>query len=402
MQVRVLALSLVLMLAASLAVARWAPDRPPARPADEILSPCINFWASPFGEPDVTRLKRLASLNADQTAAAYDILDAAQRELAMARRRLLIAYERLIEERPDVEKDAASRAAAKPLLTRFLRAREEVERNYLTELKLLVPDGATRAWDEFLIARRGAIPELRESVPWPTVEQVIERSDLDPQQRRLAESALQQYRDDITPAVSGLLTDIGQFRRAGEMRWLFDEPEPDAEAFQARTIAASRRIRDVVDRGVKSACAALPSDVAARLMTTYETERTLRIGRVQRAEQDNTVREVLTVSTITPEQRQRVRALVRRANTDLGRVYREIADQRAECLLGDPQAEERASHLLDAAQKAANAVFRELREKSRAVLTPDQRRAFDDGSEPPLRPDRRGPEPLPLELEDEP
>lgn len=389
-------LAVAVILSSATAVPRGAPAGSPTGLDERITATFVSFWDSPFSSRDLAQLRTRFSLTQEQASAASDALDNAQYQLALARRRVFVRYERAMEADPKINDTPTGRAVVKPDFERYLRDRAEIERTYLGELKGILRTDQLGAWDSFISARLLAAVDRDDTIPWPTLDEVLARAALEPKDQQAAMAAMAQARSEIDPAVSQVLSIQGERVRSEEEHWLFGSAEADDDALRKRTREVSRRMGDAVERGVKAAAGELGSEAAARLVAAYDTERILRVSGSRKPSRDSVVRDVLEVSTLSAEQREKVRSHVAAAEVEIARIQKELADVRRLVLLGDDAAQQKLDAIRGAVDEATKPVYRKLRSSVRGVLTDAQRRAFEEGSEPPLvqRRDDQPEEPL--------
>ncbi|MCC6426789.1 MAG: hypothetical protein IT435_08195 [Phycisphaerales bacterium] len=353
---------------------------------DGVVGPYMDFWASPCTVGDIAILRRLAKLDDQQAGAAIEVLETAETEIAAARRRAFLRYEKLVEESPKVNEDAAARAPLKPTYEKYLREREDAERRFLDDLRVILNSGQTSAWEQFVRIRRIRAIKRDEHAPWPALEEVVEHAELKGEQRVLADLGVSSQRENMDAVVDELLRSQGALTRMHEGSWIFDGSKSEEESLNRKIRDGSRHMRESVDRGIRAIAANLAPEAAERVLAQYQVERIVQISNQRRPRSDNMVRDVLAVSTLTEEQNARVERHVRRAEAELARLYKDFVDVRSAHRLGDETIADKAEALQKEVWKAAIPVWQMLRKDVKAVLTEEQRRAFDAGDEPPLRP----------------
>lgn len=364
----------------------------PAR-AQDLVSRYFNDDTDPFGALDLRNFARRAELNADQKAAAAEVLENARISLIAARRKMereQWALSLEIAEIPREKWDQILREKGRQLTAKFRDRCEQIEREYLADLRALTTP-KEGAWDGYLRDRRRMA--FWGSGVWnslPDIESILASMTLSEEERRAVREPLEQYILQEDVLVRDGLAYVQDMRNARESA-KGDEYDQHSEAFEARRRALVGRAIDAVGRGQKTIADVLTPENAAEFVMRVESHKCERLMEFASATADELVAEVLRISTLSKEQRSQLRAMVRETQGQISRNFRTVLPSFEATSAGrtPPENDERQEVLMNQANAQIEPLMVKLRQKMMDALTPSQKSAFEEGREPPLPWDER-------------
>ncbi len=370
------------LLAAWLLAGAWAP---PAR-AQELISPYLEEGTEPFSLFDVLALTRRAAFNDEKLAAARDILEGSRIELAIAQRVLDRTRWRIDLEHPeDDPKHAKPREQAlKHAQSTFRSKSEEIEKGFLADMRMLLGSSQEPQWEKYLRDRRLYAFWMTSGVGGIVrIGTVLEHLELSDQERAGIARPLAEHEDEVDKAICDYLA-IRRQQLAAQEAADGDLPADQAESYSTRTKATLVRAAESIARAVKTISAELTPEHAIAFAARFDVQRARLLLSATALEQDPEVGEIVRISTLTRDQKLRLRQLIRKADEEIARNYRPVLAAFDARLAGNDYNFDQEAY--EKATKAAAPVYAKLRKEMLEVLTSEQRRAMDEGAEPPLRP----------------
>jgi hypothetical protein len=278
---------------------------------------------------------------------------------------------------------AEVRRAEEQTRREYFESRLRLERELLADLQLVFGSDNEEAWRGFLRQRaiRGAWSEW--NIPWPTLDDVLARFKPTPEELTLIADARQRCDEALYRVVEEVLPAGREVERA--RRTESDDDNAALGPAISRIQSVTRRVRDPIQTAVREIAGLLPPPRGQRWATMYEDAEILVVLQLPQVENDDFVRRILRISTLTEGQKREIREFVRNVDRERVEASRAAASVRISALLGDSSASERDETEADRANDVRRKIRQGLRAKIMAMLTPEQREAYIEGVEPPAR-----------------
>ncbi|GMV26168.1 MAG: hypothetical protein AMXMBFR58_21990 [Phycisphaerae bacterium] len=353
--------------------------------AQDLITPYLDEYNEPLTALDVLYLTRRAGLSDDQREMALMVLEDCRANVVAAQRRLSRAQglaELEAWEIEDAKRPAWQQKTHRRLRREYFDRVAAIEKDALESLRVIV--GRADVWPGFLRQRRiYAYLSVGSYSGIPPIERIIDGLHLATGQKQAVAVAVDEYLERLDGVVRELLAHHAEYMRAYESEGgVSDDQE---RAFESRRVALLGRLVDVVDRGQKQIASLLPDDRVGEFLSRVEVAKAQRLLGAASFHQDEVVRDLLRISTLTPDQRAQMRRIIRQAEEEAARHFRPLIPIYEAAYAGrSSNQESRQDELYEAANKAAAPITAKLRQELLGALNSDQRRAFEEGIEPPL------------------
>ncbi|MCC6426787.1 MAG: hypothetical protein IT435_08185 [Phycisphaerales bacterium] len=356
----------------------------------DALAPYLEDDYEPFGAYDLVWLNRHGNLSEDNRQAGRDILEGARIELTVAQRALERARYRLDVETPDDDQEKrreAMQTQGRALEAKFRSRREQIEREYLADLRMLLEPSQDREWQSFLHDRRIMAFRMGGGPPsMPRLRQLLTEMPLSSQEKESIAKPLIEHEAEFDKLITEYLGIWKQRRDVIIAAGDGDISGVQMQGFQSRMQAVSAKVLALSERAARTIAGELTPENAAILASRIDVHRTQSLLGITVLQQDQGLADLMRISTLTKEQKQRLRALVRSADAEIAKHYKPVLSAYEARSLEEwrdmTQAEQES---YEKASKGSDPVYAKLRQEMNEVLTADQRRAMDEGAEPPLR-----------------
>ncbi len=314
-------------------------------------------------------------LDRDQLAAVRLLLSGAMTEHQM-QRRLHDRRRDLLDNQDETPQTKAALAAENQ---RFAQHRLKIESGWLTEVKeLILTPSQLSGWADYERARRidDAIRTFTD--PQLLITNLLAEADLTPQELAAAQPAVDLHLQALDDAVKKYLAIKGQWLA---IRWGMATGDPD-KVEEARAAAGAGLI-ELMRTGLRQVCGVIPPEKAETIKVLFELRQARDEYGLAKLVDDFPFSDMVKISTLTPEQRTRIDAAAATGDKDMLKAARVFYEAR-KTINDDWNAYQKLRHQYNMdTWKVRRNVFRLIRE----ILTDDQRRAFDDGTEPPVSSD---------------
>lgn len=335
-----------------------------------------------IGGDDIRAMTDILKLTPEQAATAKELLRGARANLQLLERRMQrrgAAYQGLLWDQDDKGKAARKTYAA--LQGAYADDCEKVEREFLADVKAQLEPEQAEAWPAFERARRRVLLMwLGSEGAGGDLTRVLRQMDLTSEEREALAPTLARYETELDAVVTehrAVLREqtpwIDRFER-------HQEPDPDLEAKQ----------KQVQDRfnAVQKTYAQM---FAGRLGGVRGEEVLGSISGNRRwfgtLTEDWRFRELTRLKGVTDEQKAQIRRALARGDADFRRQAADffvLADKQVAGEAVDAEAFERQT-------AETQALFHDVRtrvyEKLLAILTPEQRAGYEDGTDEAKGPD---------------
>lgn len=349
-----------------------------------------------FHKDDVARLRELAPLDDEQTKAVETALLAACEQMLRAQAQAVKDTDKAEEDgrirgqSPETISELRSQAANAGFARQRLK-NAEIERQALASIReILSAEQAQRAWEPFQRARRfRAARALRHSTSLRVTDPawVLQSGPLSPDERAAIEPIVNATRDELDAPVRRALSLIKRLEAAyyadPNMPWDGQKTLPEWGDLQASSLLAQR----IYASGCLKVQAAVSPETRARI----ERQRSQSLAILERDMYSpnsmvsdfrfSAQRQVLTIDTLSPEQRTACKALLSAARDRVLDLYREdlaAADRAA--VAGEKW--ERSPEAHTARIASVERIRKQLRADLDSLLTPEQREEFETGWRP--------------------
>lgn len=357
----------------------------PLARAQDLISRYLDPSTDPFSAADVFALARRAEFTPDQRALAMDMLESARLRLATAQRSLQRAQWRLQAEitEPDEEKrEKLIREQSSKAMDTLAERCEVIEREFLDDLRGLV-GGGEKPWQQFLRDRRLMAFNHTGWFGIPDLDRLVYSLELSADERRNVAQPLEVYWTELDPIVKDHLAFVYENRKKARINGV--DGEDLSEALQARQRGIYTRAIEAFQRGAKTIAAELTVEHAAELGTHIEVHKLSRLMNEDRVLNDDTVSDLMRISTLTTQQKSAMRAMIRKTQAEIAKNFRPLIPVYEAYALGKSyDGDSKQEQLYEQASAASGPLLVKLREALLTALTPDQRDAFNKGEQPPL------------------
>ncbi|MCK6477958.1 MAG: hypothetical protein L6Q35_14135 [Phycisphaerales bacterium] len=312
------------------------------------------------------------ALDKDQAATVAMLLSGAYSEQRMQRR----VYDRRRAVWESEDGSEKSRAAAAAENQRYADRRLAIETTWLRELRdlVLTPEQAAR-WESYEQARRVNELMIVNSSGELRLTEMLRHVELTPDEKTAVADPLERHMKS--------LDEIARKYLAASSTWLairWGRMKGDLDKAEAQRDQSTTGLNDVLRAGLRSVCDVLPPEKAAALRATFEIKMSLAEYGWSRLEEHGIVGDYLKIATLSDDQRDRIRAAFAESDNQMIKLARAYREKRTAVRHNPPQYEEvRNTYYRDRA-RATLAAIRTVR----AILTDEQRAAFDEGREPPV------------------
>ncbi len=357
----------------------------PRAGAQDLISRYLDPSTDPFSAADILDLARRAEFTPDQQSAAMDLLEDARRRLTIAQRSLQRAQWRLQAEvtEPDEEKrEKLIREQSRKAMDTLAERSEAIEREFLDDLRGLV-GGGEKPWQQFLRDRRLMAFNHTGWFGLPDLDRLVRSLELSADERRNVAQPLEVYWGEMDPIVKDHLAFVYENRKKERSNGV--DGEDMSEAMQARQRAIYARAIEAFQRGTKTVADELTPEHAAELATLVEVHKFRRLMNEDRVMNDDTVSDLMRISTLTTQQKSAMRAMVRKTQAEIAKNFRPLMPVYEAYALGKSyDSDSKQEQLYEQASAASGPLLVKLRESLLTALTADQRDAFNKGEQPPL------------------
>lgn len=300
------------------------------------------------------------------------LLSGAMTEQLMQRR----VYDRRRNAWENAEQSEQIKATAAAENRRFAEFRVTVEKQWLAELRdLVLTDAQKAAWPAFERARRIHEMLYTEVDAGLAPTALLHEIELTPEERAALAEPLERAAVVLDDVARKYLELNSQWL---SIRWGKQKGDED-KVDQARSEVAAK-IPEALQTALRLACDALPSEKGHALRTAFELRQARSDIGLSKSEESGPFAEILKISTLSDQQRTGILTALRAADLQIVKEAHAYTEARRQAGNDWDKYEKAAEEFNLKRSKAQRAAYKQVRE----ILTDDQRRAFDDGVEPPI------------------
>lgn len=352
--------------------------------AQEVLSPSLGMYVPAFTGRDIRLLRTIAGIDREQMDVVVELFSGYRLQMKNARGR----FDRLVARGwEDMELGAIDQPQLEKIrdfeTARFMSVAQDAEKSLLGDIHLILRQDQEASWERYLRARRAMAIERTDDLRYPMLESVLLEFGLTEDEHRTLKATLEQERAELDKPVSVFLRDSAMYEEA-RRKSRSPGGQPVDEALVARIADGSAALHDRVTRSLRMIASQLGGQRGEALTEFYEQcciRR--RMGEPPVADQ-RPFNELRSISTLTADQKKEMDALLRAAEGAWAIIFKEHAALRTEARFKPQANPQRYQDTHNEAQKQWVERQSRLKTQVRAILTDEQRRAYDDGDEPPM------------------
>jgi len=360
----------------------FAPDL--ARAQDSITY-YLRTEAHPFPARHLNIARNRLDLSDEQYSQARDLWEGTNEEILRTRIRLRRKEQALQFQFEDGNFKEDKYTAAWLELTRDnLTEKVRLEESMLSDLRSLLTETQTPNWDKFLRDRR--IECLKDSsfIAWPTINDLLDAMKLSDAELDAIQEPLEEHLTEFDTVVKSFLA-----QRKVVIALNRDKPDGDHESERAKLRTQSAAVRESILKGIRSVGSKLPFEKAQDLQLRYEEMETARLSGWTKAIREEPFRDYLAISSLTKTQKNQLEEIANNLDRRSLRLYSKHTLEDRNRMLGLPDPKDAPSYDWEKFSIEHNAIRKEARTRSWAVLTDAQKKAYTDGTDIPTRRDNR-------------
>ncbi|HLO39476.1 MAG TPA: hypothetical protein VK176_00525 [Phycisphaerales bacterium] len=262
---------------------------------------------------------------------------------------------------------------------RFAARRAAIEKDWLLQVRdvILTPEQLTR-WSTYERARR--VSDLIQSQlnSQLEIDSLLHEMKLTDQERAAVEPSVDTVMQSLDVIARKYLDATGKWLQA---RW--GVTSGDLQQLEAAQAQSVEKLSETLKTGVRTIAGSLSPERGDELRTRFE----VLFARNEMYMTDLTDRfpfdSLVKISTLSTEQHRRLVELVSDANAAIYKRVRKFVEDRNATRISDENADyQNLLKMRESYQKDENRIQRETYESMIAVLTAEQRKAFEEGREP--------------------